>query len=99
MRLFLLAAAWLASAVAQDNYLYISNGIIRVGVDLSRGGSIGFLAVRLAWLLWDAAAPAISDLVCCALALLEAGCAQQHQRDQLPRYAMKYSFHVRVVSA
>ena len=27
-----------------DTYTYIDNGVIRVGVDLTRGGAIGFLA-------------------------------------------------------
>jgi hypothetical protein len=36
--------AVLAVAAAQDSYFYVDNGIVRVGVDLTRGGSIGYLA-------------------------------------------------------
>lgn len=34
----------LGTAGAQDQYFYVDNGIVRVGVDLTRGGSIGYLA-------------------------------------------------------
>ena len=41
---FVLAAALAASVAAQDQYVYINNGVIRAGIDVSRGGSLGFLA-------------------------------------------------------
>lgn len=40
------AATFVAAhiAAAEDNFVFLDNGVIRVGVDATRGGSIGFLA-------------------------------------------------------
>ena len=34
----------LATHARDDEFVYLDNGVVRVGIDLTRGGSIGFLA-------------------------------------------------------
>lgn len=38
------AVAVLAAASADDSFLFLDNGVVRIGVDATRGGSIGWLS-------------------------------------------------------